>query len=184
MPCSPFADLEPLCGGTSSLLCKHEEVHRQRLVNSGHPHAHGPPGISEPSTRTRGEKDALQFLRGCGSQDPQLAQQQGEGFLSFSHDVFDPYPFVIISFIFLFVDFWLLWVFVVALSGLSLETRGATLRCGMRASHRSRFSCCRARAVGCKELVAAAPRAVVEAPGSIVVAHELSCSVAYTKNLP
>ena len=54
--------------------------------------------------------------------------------------------------------FWLFWVFV-ALSRLSLETRGATLRCGMRASHRSGFSCCRARAVGCKGFSSCSTRA-------------------------
>ena len=54
-----------------------------------------------------------------------------------------------ISFLFLkylFIYFWLHWVFVAA-HGLSLVA-GATLRCGVQASHCSGFSCCRAWALG------------------------------------
>ena len=60
----------------------------------------------------------------------------------------------------LFIYFWLHWVFVAA-RGLSLVmARGATLRCGVQASHCDGFSCCGARALG--------------AQASVVVAHGLS----------
>ena len=67
---------------------------------------------------------------------------------------------------FYFIYFWLRWVVFavreisqVAVSGgyssllcagfsLVAERAGATLRCGMRASHCGGFSCCRARALG------------------------------------
>ena len=54
---------------------------------------------------------------------------------------------------------WLRWVFVAA-RRLSLVTasRGATLRCGARASHCGGFSCCGAQALG--------------AWASVVVVHE------------
>ena len=59
-------------------------------------------------------------------------------------------------FILFFIYFWLCWVFVAA-RGLSLvAARGATLRCGERASHCSGFSCCRARALGVWASVVAA----------------------------
>ena len=62
--------------------------------------------------------------------------------------------------LFLFIHFWLCWVFI-AVRGLSLVARaGATLHSGMRTSHYSGFSCCRARALG--------------AQASVVVAHGLS----------
>ena len=52
------------------------------------------------------------------------------------------------------------WVFV-AVHGLSLVlVSGSTLRCGLRASHCSGFSCCGARALGVR--------------ASVVVAHGLS----------
>ena len=109
----------------------------------------GPPGISEPSTYTR-EKDALHSCRAAGVPGPSnLPSNRGDGFLSFSQEVSLP---LYDNFIDLFFvgDFWLLWIFV-ALSGLPLvEVRGAPLHCGVRASHCSGFSCCRARAVGCE----------------------------------
>ena len=59
----------------------------------------------------------------------------------------------------LFIYFWLCWVLVAA-RGLSLiDARGATLRCGARASHCGGF-CCGARALGVR--------------ASVVVAHGLS----------
>ena len=50
-------------------------------------------------------------------------------------------------FIYVFIYFWLRWVFV-AVHGLSLVAAGATLRCGVWASHCRGFSCCGARALG------------------------------------
>ena len=72
---------------------------------------------------------------------------------------------ILLIFLNLFIFyFWLHWVFV-AVRGLSLvAARGATLRCGARASRCSGFSCCGARALGMW--------------ASVVVAHRLSCSVA------
>ena len=53
-----------------------------------------------------------------------------------------------VSFIYLFIYFWLHWVSVAA-RGLSLvAASGAILRCGARASHCSGFSCCGAWALG------------------------------------
>ena len=71
---------------------------------------------------------------------------------------------VLLFFIYLFIYFWLHWVFV-AVCGLSVVRQaGATLGCGVRASHCGGFSCCGAQALQCT--------------GSVVVAHGLSCSVA------
>ena len=62
----------------------------------------------------------------------------------------------IFFFFYKFIYFWLRWVFVAA-RGLSLvAARGATLRCGGRASHCGGFSCCRARALGAQASVAVA----------------------------
>ena len=53
-----------------------------------------------------------------------------------------------VSFIYLFIYFWLHWVSVAA-RGLSLvAASGAILRCSARASHCSGFSCCGAWALG------------------------------------
>ena len=61
--------------------------------------------------------------------------------------------------------FWLCWAFVAA-RGLSLVVSrvGATLRCGVWASHCGGFSCCGAQALGAR--------------ASVVVAQGLSCSAA------
>ena len=101
------------------------------------------------------------------SQDPPTCPAtEGKGFFH-SHMICWSLPFCD-NFIYLFfvVNFWLLWVFV-ALSGLSLETRGATLRCGMKASHCSGLSCCRAQALGCKGFSSCSQHTglVAEAPG-------------------
>ena len=62
--------------------------------------------------------------------------------------------------ILLFIYFCLCWVFI-AVRGLSLVVaRGATLCCGVWASHCGGFSCCGARALGTR--------------ASVVVAHGLS----------
>ena len=71
--------------------------------------------------------------------------------------------YIFIYFI-LFIYFWLCWVFVAARAFLWLWQVGATLCCGVQASHCGDFSCCRAQALG--------------AWVSVVVAHRLSCSVA------
>ena len=69
------------------------------------------------------------------------------------------YIHIYIFLIYLFY-FWLHWVFVAA-RGLSLVAAiGATLRCGVWASHCGGFSCCGARALGAR--------------ASVVVAHGLS----------
>ena len=76
-------------------------------------------------------------------------------FLSTTVCIFFFYRFIL--FIYLFI-FWLSWVFV-AVRGLSLGARaGATLHCGVRASHCGGFFCCRARALGARASVVAARR--------------------------
>ena len=66
------------------------------------------------------------------------------------------YFFFLDKFIYLLIDFWLHWVFVVA-HGLSLVVAsGATLPCGVWASHCGGFSCCGARALGTQASVVAA----------------------------
>ena len=57
-----------------------------------------------------------------------------------------------------------------------LQSVRETLCCSAWASHGSGFSCCRARAVGTRSSVAAAPRPW--SIGSESVAHRLSCSTA------
>ena len=71
---------------------------------------------------------------------------------------FSTYYALLFLFYINFKNFWLRWVFVAA-RGLSLWTAGATLRCDVRASPCSGFSCCRTRALG--------------AWTSVVVAHGL-----------
>ena len=53
---------------------------------------------------------------------------------------------------------------------------GATLHCGAQASHCGGFSCYRARALGVRASVVVAHGP--SSAGSVVVAHELICSVA------
>ena len=65
----------------------------------------------------------------------------------------------------LFIYFWLCWVLLLCAGFLQLQRAGATLRCGVRASHCGGFSCRGTRALG--------------AWASVVVAHGLSCSAAY-----
>ena len=52
-----------------------------------------------------------------------------------------------------------------------------TLRCSVRASHCSGFSCCRAQAVGCRGFRSCSSLALMLR--LIVAVHELSCSTAY-----
>ena len=60
-----------------------------------------------------------------------------------------------------FFSFWLHWVFVAARRlSLVAASRGATLRCGVQASHYGGFSCCGSRAPGMR--------------ASVVLAHGLS----------
>ena len=54
--------------------------------------------------------------------------------------------------IYLFIYFWL-WSLLLRLVSLQLRQAGATLRCGVRASHCGGFSCCRARALGMRASV-------------------------------
>ena len=61
--------------------------------------------------------------------------------------------------------------------GLSLvAASGATLRCGVWASHCCGFSCCGARALGARASVVAARG--LQSTGSVVAAHRLSCFTA------
>ena len=54
-------------------------------------------------------------------------------------------------------NFWLRWVFVAARRFSLVAARaGATLRCGVRASHCGGFSCCRAWALGARTSVVVA----------------------------
>ena len=48
----------------------------------------------------------------------------------------------------LFIYFWLCWVFTAAARAFSLQKAGATLGCGVQASHCGGFPCCRAQALG------------------------------------
>ena len=73
----------------------------------------------------------------------------------------------------LFIYFWLCWVFIPACVGfLQLWRAGATLRCGVRASHCGGFSCCRARALGAWASVVVACR--LSRCGSRALEHRLS----------
>ena len=56
----------------------------------------------------------------------------------------------------LFIYFWLCWVFVAARQLSLVVASGATLRCGVRASHCSGFSCCGARALSARASVVVA----------------------------
>ena len=74
-----------------------------------------------------------------------------------------------------FFFFWLHWAFI-ALSGLFLVAgSGATLHCGVRASHCKVFSCWQAQALGAQALVVAARGLSNCGTGSVVVAHGLHC---------
>ena len=67
---------------------------------------------------------------------------------------------------------------------LQLQRAGATLRCGVRASHCGGFSCCRARALGTRASVVVAHGlqqlwlAGLQSTDSVVVVHGLGCSMA------
>ena len=77
---------------------------------------------------------------------------------SFKH----PHQNLVLSLFFkTFIYFWLSWVFVAALRFPLVVASGGYSSCGVRASHCSGFSCCRARALGMQ--------------ASVVVAHGLSC---------
>ena len=56
----------------------------------------------------------------------------------------------------LFLFFWLRWVFVAACRLSLVWQVGATLRCGVQASHYGGFSCCEALALGAQASVVAA----------------------------
>ena len=76
--------------------------------------------------------------------------------------------------IYLFIYFWLCWVFIAA-CGLPLVVVsgvGATLRCGVRASHCGGFFCCRPRALGTRASVVVVHG--LSSCGSLALEHRLS----------
>ena len=72
---------------------------------------------------------------------------------------------ICISFILIFIDFWLFWVFFCCTQAFSsCSKQGLLSSCSLGTSHCSGFSCCRARALS--------------AGASVAVAHRLNCPAA------
>ena len=89
-----------------------------------------------------------------------------------------------IEYVYLFFSFFIFSLFIFGCIGSlllctgfrQLGRAGATLRCGVQASHCNGFSRCRAQALGVWASVAVARG--LSSTGSVVVVHRLSCSTA------
>ena len=83
-------------------------------------------------------------------------------------------------YLFIYLNFWLLWVFIATrglFSSCSKWRGGSTLRCGAQVAGYSVFSCCGTWALGAQ--ASAVVALGLQSAGSVVVAHRLSCSMAY-----